>query len=74
MTGSSVHSIPDFRLGRATSSPPQFGQRPCMEAAHLAQNVHSKLQMRASAESPGSGAKHFSQAGLRASAIAISSR
>jgi len=74
MTSSSVQSAPDFRLGRGTSSPPQFGQRPCMALAHLAQNVHSKLQMRAAAESTGSGAAHFSQAGLSASAIAIWSR
>ena len=42
-----------------------------MASAHFAQNVHSKLQMRAAPESAGSGAAHFSQAGLRASAIAI---
>jgi hypothetical protein len=45
-----------------------------MASAHVAQNVHSKLQMRAAAESAGSGAAHFSQAGLRASAIANWSR
>ncbi len=45
-----------------------------MASAHFAQNVHSKLQMRAAGESTGSGAAHFSQAGLRASAIATSSR
>ena len=33
--------FPDLRRGRATSSPPQFGQRPCMASAHFAQNVHS---------------------------------
>jgi hypothetical protein len=30
-----------FRLGRATSSPPQFCQRPCMAVLQSAQNVHS---------------------------------
>jgi len=74
MTGSSVYCVADFRLGRGTSSPPQFGQRPCIASAHIAQNVHSKVQMRALAESAGSGAAHFSQTGLSASAIAIWSR
>jgi len=37
------------RIGRRTSSPPQFGQRPASTpSAHAAQNVHSKLQIRAS--------------------------
>lgn len=29
------------RAGRATSSPPQLGHRPCISAAHDGQNVHS---------------------------------
>jgi hypothetical protein len=36
------------RRGRATSSPPQFGQVCCICSAHREQNVHSKLQIRAS--------------------------
>jgi len=45
-----------------------------MAPAHCAQNVHSKLQMRASAESAGNGAAHFSQNGLSASAMVTSFR
>jgi len=44
-----------------------------MASAHAAQNVHSKLQMRATAESAGSGAAHFSQAGFITNAMVISS-
>ncbi len=36
------------RRGRATSSPPQFGQTASIASAHATQNVHSNLQMRAS--------------------------
>jgi hypothetical protein len=36
------------RRGRATSSPPQFGHVCCICAAQSGQNVHSKLQIRAS--------------------------
>jgi hypothetical protein len=50
------------RRGRATSSPPQFGQRPCIESAHTAQNVHSWLQIRASAAVTGNDAWHRSHA------------
>ena len=53
-----------MRRGRGTSSPPQFGQRPPMASAHRAQNVHSKLQIRASGAAGGSGAAHFSQVGF----------
>ncbi len=45
--GSGSHACAT-RRGRATSSPPQFGQRPCIASAHAAQNVHSWLQIRAS--------------------------
>src|SRR5579864_8428509 len=55
------------RRGRATSSPPQFGQRPCIESAHAAQNVHSWLQIRASAAVTGNNAWHRSHAGFIAS-------
>ena len=50
----------DARRGRATSSPPQFGQTSCVEAAHVGQNVHSKLQIRA-APSFGSATPQASQ-------------
>jgi hypothetical protein len=33
------------RLGRRTSSPPQFGQTPLSAFAQVAQKVHSKLHM-----------------------------
>ena len=36
------------RRGRATSSPPQFGQRCDISDPHAVQNVHSKLQITAS--------------------------
>jgi hypothetical protein len=48
-----------FRFGRATSSPPQFGQTPFMAAAQLGQKVHSWLQIRASPPG-GRAAPHFS--------------
>jgi hypothetical protein len=51
-----------FRFGRATNSPPQFGQMPSMPAAQFGQKVHSWLQMRASA-SNGRPAPHFSHPG-----------
>src|SRR3954471_12362644 len=34
--------------GRATSSPPQFGQTPSISSVHETQKVHSNVQMRAS--------------------------
>jgi hypothetical protein len=40
------------RRGRTTNSPPQLGHA-CSLLAHIAQNVHSNVQMRASALSPG---------------------
>jgi hypothetical protein len=49
-----------MRLGRATSSPPQLGQVAPMASAHGTQNVHSKLQIRASPASA-RPASHFSQ-------------
>jgi hypothetical protein len=36
------------RFGRASNSPPQFGQVSLIAAAQSGQKVHSKLQMRAS--------------------------
>jgi len=35
------YPVSDLRRGLATSSPPQFGQRPAIAAAQFAQNVHS---------------------------------
>jgi hypothetical protein len=45
---------PALRLGRATSSPPQFGHTLFISAPHAVQNVHSYEQIRASP--PGSSA------------------
>lgn len=56
------------RRGRATSSPPQLGQWPCSTvSAQVLQKVHSKEQMRASAESGGRSLSQHSQLGLSAS-------
>jgi hypothetical protein len=64
-------SLAAGRRGRATSSPPQFGQRPCSApSAQLAQNVHSNEQMRASVESGGKSLSQHSQPG-RSSSMAI---
>jgi hypothetical protein len=54
------------RFGRATSSPPQFGHTEDISSAHATQNVHSKLQMRASAVSP-SDVSHRSQVAFMSS-------
>src|SRR5262245_27880181 len=55
-------------MGRGTKSPPQFGQTsPSTPSTHAAQNVHSKLQMRASLDSGGSGLLQCSQVGLSSS-------
>jgi hypothetical protein len=58
------------RRGRATSSPPQLGHRPARLFSHAAQNVHSKEQMRAFAESGGRSLLHRSQLG-RISSIGL---
>ncbi len=59
------------RRGRATSSPPQFGQRWFrMVSAQAAQNVHSKEQMRASADSGGKSLSQHSQLGRSSSIVA----
>jgi hypothetical protein len=56
------------RLGRATNSPPQFGQRPARTfSAQAAQNVHSKEQMRASVASGGRSLSQHSQPGRNCS-------
>jgi hypothetical protein len=64
-------SLAAGRRGRATSSPPQFGQWPCSApSAQLAQNVHSNEQMRASVESGGKFLSQHSQPG-RSSSMSI---
>jgi hypothetical protein len=53
------------RRGRATSSPPQFGQVPSSgPSAHVAQNVHSNEQILASVDPGGSDVPQHSQLGL----------
>jgi hypothetical protein len=56
----------DVRRGRATSSPPQFGQTSSIDPAQPTQNVHSKEQMHAAP----SGASAFPQ---RSQTVRISS-
>jgi hypothetical protein len=56
------------RRGRAINSPLQFGHRPASTwVVQYAQNVHSKEQMRATAESGGRSALQHSQLGLSSS-------
>src|SRR3546814_9610490 len=55
------------RRGRATSSPPQLGQRRAIVSAQAAQKVHSKLQIKAS-PSIASPRSHRSQSGFICSA------
>jgi hypothetical protein len=58
-------NIAGGRIGRLTKLPLQFGQTPPNTvAAHSAQNVHSKLQMRASGLSGGRSRSQHSQFGL----------
>jgi hypothetical protein len=53
------------RIGRRTSSPPQFGQIPASRSvAQVAQKVHSNEQIRASRESGGRSRSQRSQFGL----------
>ena len=51
------------RIGRRTSSPPQFGQMEFIRSAHGAQKVHSKVQIIASRESGGRSRSQHSQLG-----------
>src|SRR5215813_11107199 len=60
------------RRGRATSSPPQFGQTPFIASVQATQKVHSKLQIRAG-PSALRAAPHRSQTGRISSAIRPSS-
>ena len=56
------------RQGRATSSPPQFGQVCCnADSAQRRQNVHSNEQIRASGEFGGRSRSQHSQFGLSSS-------
>src|ERR1700733_6740702 len=56
------------RMGRATRFPPQFGQRPpSVVSVQSWQNVHSKLQIMASAASAGRSLLQHSQLGLSSS-------
>jgi hypothetical protein len=58
-------SIAGGRIGRLTKLPLQFGQTPPNTvAAHSAQNVHSKLQIRASGLSGGRSRLQHSQFGF----------
>jgi hypothetical protein len=53
------------RIGRRTSSPPQFGHLPwSTPSAHAAQNVHSNEQILASPDSGGRSQLQHSQFGL----------
>ena len=58
------------RIGRGTKPPPQFGQTlPSSSSTHVAQNVHSKLQIRAAAEAGGKAALQCSQDGRSSSMV-----
>lgn len=58
------------RTGLGTNPPPQFGQTlPKTSSAHVAQNVHSKLQIRASSEAGGKDLLQCSQDGLSSSMV-----
>ena len=60
-------------IGLGVKPPPQFGHTlPSTLSTHVAQNVHSYEQMRASAESGGSGVLQFSQVGLSSSMVSVS--
>jgi hypothetical protein len=58
------------RMGRATSSPPQFGQRPpSVVSAQSRQKVHSKLQIMASVAASGRSLLQHSQLGRRSNTV-----
>jgi hypothetical protein len=61
------------RMGRGTNPPPQLGQTLCkMFTTQSAQNVHSKLQIRASVEDGGRSRSQHSQLGRSSRAIVLS--
>lgn len=58
------------RTGRGTKPPPQLGQTfPSKPSTQVAQNVHSKLQIRASSEAGGKGLLQCSQVGRSSSTV-----
>jgi hypothetical protein len=58
-------------IGRGMNPPPQFGHTSSRTVStHVAQNVHSYEQIRASSESGGNAALQFSQVG-RSSSLTI---
>lgn len=60
-------------MGRGTNPPPQLGQTSCkVVSTQSAQNVHSKLQMRASVEEGGRSRSQHSQLGRSSRAIVMS--
>jgi hypothetical protein len=59
------------RIGRGENPPPQFGHTLCsFSSTHAAQKVHSKEQIRASADAGGRSRLQNSQFGRNSSAIA----
>jgi hypothetical protein len=65
----SAPPIAAFRRGRRMSSPPQFGQVPCVFAAHAGQKVHSYEQIYAS-PSAATAPPHFSHCAFISRCIA----
>ena len=67
-------ALPGMRVGRRSSTPPQFGHLPASgDCAQAAQNVHSNEQMTASAESAGRERPQRSQL-ARISSICLTPR
>jgi hypothetical protein len=64
-------SLPAGRRGRASSSPPQFGQRAANTSEHEAQKVHSNEQIRASVVDGGKSLLQHSQFGLSSSMVSF---
>jgi len=68
LDGGNFASLLAGRIGRATKLPPQFGQvPPSFVSAQSRQNVHSKVQIMASAAAGGRSLSQHSQLGRRAS-------
>ena len=62
----------DGRIGRGANPPPQLGHTfPKTSVTHVAQNVHSNVQMRAFFDSGGRSLSQHSQLG-RSSSMAVS--
>src|SRR5262245_61050296 len=64
------HSVAG-RIGRGVKPPPQFGQTFDSRSTQSTQNVHSKVQMRASSALGGRSRSQPSQLGLSSSAIVL---